>query len=356
MINGLIRFAVSQRLIVLLMVALIVGAGVYSFQRLPIDAVPDVTNVQVIILTPAPALAPIEIERQITFPVEVAMSGLPNVEEIRSTSKVGLSFVTVVFDESVSVYFARQLVNERLAQAREQIPPSIGTPQMGPISTGLGEIYQYEVKATPGSGYDNATALRTIQDWNVRRQLLGVPGITEVGSFGGLEKQYQVRLDPAKLQAYSLSLRNVLEAVQRNNANVGGAYIEHASEQYLLRGIGLAQSAEDIANIIVKTGKEGVPVYVRDVGEVVTGATLRQGAAVADGQGEIVTGIAIMLKDENSRTVIERVTERVKEIKKTLPRGVSIEPFYDRTDLVNRTIKTVSKNLVEGAVLVIDRK
>src|SRR5215217_3818908 len=236
MINGLIRFAVSQRILVLLMVTILIGAGVYSFQRLPIDAVPDVTNVQVIILTPAPSLAPLEIERQITFPVEVAMSGLPNVEEIRSTSKVGLSFVTVVFDDSVNIYFARQLVNERLAQAREQIPTSVGNPQMGPISTGLGEIYQYEIKGAPGTNY-TATDLRTIQDWNVRRQMLGVPGITEVGSFGGLEKQYQVRVDPAKLQAYALSLRDVLEAVERNNQNVGGAYIEHASEQYLLRGI-----------------------------------------------------------------------------------------------------------------------
>src|SRR5215210_11917 len=352
MINGLIRFAVSQRILVLLMVTILIGAGVYSFQRLPIDAVPDVTNVQVIILTPAPSLAPLEIERQITFPVEVAMSGLPNVEEIRSVSKVGLSFVTVVFDDSVNIYFARQLVGERLAQAREQIPASIGVPQMGPISTGLGEIYQYEIKGAPGSGQD-PTSLRTAQDWIVRRQLLGVQGITEVGSLGGLEKQYQVRLDPAKLQSYSLTIRQVLEAVENNNANAGGAYIEHSSEQYLLRGIGLAQTADDISNIIVKTGKDGVPVFVRDVGEVVTGATLRQGAGVADGEGEIVTGIAIMLKDENSRTVIERVTERVEEIKKTLPRGVSIEPFYDRTDLVNRTIKTVSKNLVEGALLVI---
>src|SRR5215216_2307585 len=352
MINGLIRFAVSQRVLVLLMVTILIGAGVYSFQRLPIDAVPDVTNVQVIILTPAPSLAPLEIERQITFPVEVAMSGLPNVEEIRSVSKVGLSFVTVVFDDSVNIYFARQLVGERLAQAREQIPASIGVPQMGPISTGLGEIYQYEVKGAPGSGQD-PTSLRTVQDWVVRRQLLGVQGITEVGSLGGLEKQYQIRLDPAKLQSYGLTIRGVLEAVENNNANAGGAYIEHGSEQYLLRGIGLAQTAEDISNIIVKTGEDGVPVYVRDVGEVVTGATLRQGAGVADGEGEIVTGIAIMLKDENSRTVIERVTERVEEIKKTLPRGVSVEPFYDRTDLVNRTIRTVGKNLIEGAVLVI---
>lgn len=352
MINALIRFSIRQRLLVMLMVLILIGAGLYSFQRLPIDAVPDVTNVQVQILTAAPSLAPLEIERQITFPVEVAMSGLPDVEEIRSVSKFGLSAVTVVFDDSIDTYFARQLVLERLSQAREQIPESIGSPEMGPISTGLGEIYQYELKAAPGSGYD-PTSLRTIQDWNVRRQLLGVQGVTEVNSFGGREKQYQVRLDPAKLQSYGLSLRDVLEAVGRNNQNVGGAYIEHGAEQYLLRGIGLVESAEDINNIVVKTGKEGIPVYVRDLGEVVTGATVRQGAVTADGEGEIVAGIAMMLKGENSRTVVGRVKERIEQVKKTLPKGVELIPFYDRAELVDRTIWTVAKNLIEGAILVI---
>ncbi|HEU4594855.1 MAG TPA: CusA/CzcA family heavy metal efflux RND transporter [Pyrinomonadaceae bacterium] len=352
MINALIRFSVRQRLLVMLMVAIMAGAGWYSLRGLPIDAVPDVTNVQVQILTAAPSLAPLEIERQITFPVEVAMSGLPDVEEIRSVSKFGLSAVTVVFKDSVDTYFARQLVLERLTQAREQIPESIGSPEMGPISTGLGEIYQYELRATPGSGY-SPTALRTIQDWNVRRQLLGVPGVTEVNSFGGFEKQYQVRLDPAKLQSYGLTLRDVLESVGRNNSNVGGAYIERGSEQYLLRGIGLIESAEDIRNVVVKTGREGVPVYVRDVGEVVEGATVRQGAVTADGEGEIVAGIAMMLKGENSRTVVERVKERVEQVKKSLPKGVELIPFYDRTELVDRTIWTVVKNLIEGALLVV---
>ncbi len=352
MIEGLIRFAVRQRLLVLLMVAVLVGAGVYSLQRLPIDAVPDVTNVQVQVLTSAPSLAPLEIERQITFPVEVAMSGLPGIEEIRSVSKFGLSAVTVVFEDSTDIYFARQLVLERLSAAREQIPEEIGSPEMGPISTGLGEIYQYELKAAPGSGYD-ATSLRTVQDWIVRRQLLGVEGITEVNSFGGREKQYQVRLDPARLQSYDLSLRDVLDSVARNNANVGGAYIEHGQEQYLLRGIGLAESAEDVSNVVVKTGPEGVPIYVRDLGEVTVGSTVRQGAVTADGEGEIVAGIAMMLKGENSRTVVERVKERVEQVRKTLPAGVELIPFYDRTELVDRTIGTVVKNLVEGAVLVV---
>src|ERR1044072_2473132 len=295
MINGLIRFAVSQRLLVLLMVLILIGAGLYSLKHLPIDAVPDVTNVQVQVLTGAPSLAPLEIERQITFPVEVAMSGLPGLKEIRSVSKFGLSAVTVVFDDSVDTYFARQLVLERLSEAREQIPEGIGSPEMGPISTGLGEIYQYELRANGDS--QDATSLRTIQDWNVRRQLLGVPGVTEVNSFGGLEKQYQVRLDPTKLQSYGLTLRDVLESVARNNANVGGAYIEHGAEQYLLRGIGLVESVDDIANIVVKTGKEGIPVYVRDLGEVTTGATVRQGAVTADGEGEIGAGRAIMFKE-----------------------------------------------------------
>ncbi len=352
MINGLIRFAISQRLIVLLMVALLIGAGVYSLRSLPIDAVPDVTNVQVQILTAAPSLAPLEIERQITFPVEVAMSGLPDIEEIRSVSKFGLSAVTIVFDDSINIYFARQLVLERLSQAREQIPPNIGSPEMGPISTGLGEIYQYELRSTKKGEYD-ATALRTIQDWSVRRQLLGVPGVTEVNSFGGLEKQYQVRLDPNQLQAYGLTLRDVFEAVSRNNANVGGAYIEKGAEAYLLRGIGLVTSIDDIRNIVVKTGREGIPIYVRDVGDVVTGATVRQGAVTADGKGEIVAGIALMLKGENSRAVVERVKQRAEQIKKTLPKGVELRAFYDRTELVDRTIKTVAKNLLEGAALVI---
>jgi cobalt-zinc-cadmium resistance protein CzcA len=329
-----------------------IGAGVYSLRSLPIDAVPDITNVQVQILTSASALAPLEVERQITFPIETAMSGLPGVEEIRSISRPGISAVTVVFNDSTDIYFARQLVFERLTQAREEIPSSIASPQMGPISTGLGEIYQYELRNIRGSGYD-PMALRTIQDWDIRRQLLGVAGIAEVNSFGGFEKQYQVRVDPAKLQSFSLTLHDVLAAVMNNNSNVGGAYIEHGGEQYLLRGVGLAQSTNDIGNIVVKTGKGGVPVYVRDLGEVVTEAAVRQGATIANGDGEIVAGITMMLIGENSRTVVQRVKERISEVKKTLPKGVEIVPFYDRTELVDRTIRTVAANLIEGAILVI---
>ncbi len=352
MINALIKFSISQRLIVLLLVAIMSGAGIYSLLNLPIDAVPDVTNVQVQVLTAAPSLAPLEIERQVTFPVETAMSGLPDIEEIRSVSKFGLSAVTVVFEESVDIYFARQLVLERLSQAREQIPESIGSPEMGPISTGLGEIYQYELKAKEGSSYD-ATELRTIQDWNVRRQLMGVSGITEINSFGGYKKQYQVRLDPDKLQSFGLTIRDVYEAVTENNNNVGGAYIEKGAEQYLLRGIGLVEKSEDISNIVIKTGREGVPVYVRHVAKVVEGSAVRQGAVTADGKGEIVAGIAMMLKGENSRAVANNIKERVEEVKKSLPEGVELITFYDRTELVDRAIYTVEKNLTEGAIFVI---
>lgn len=352
MINALIRFSVANRLIVLLLVGIMAAGGAYSLINLPIDAVPDVTNVQVQVLTSAPSLAPLEMERQVTFPVEVAMSGLPDVEEIRSVSKFGLSAVTIVFDDAVDTYFARQLVLERLAQAREQIPESIGSPEMGPISTGLGEIYQYELRAAPGSGYD-AKSLRAVQDWNVRRQLLGVPGATEINSFGGFEKQYQVRLDPTKLQSYGLTMRQVYEAISRNNSNVGGAYIQKGAEQYLLRGIGLVETTEDIGNIVVKTGAEGGPVYVKNVGEIVEGSTVRQGAVTADGTGEIVAGIVLMLKGENSRSVVEAVKERVETVKKSLPKGVELVPFYDRTELIDRAIATVEKNLIEGAILVI---
>ncbi len=352
MINALIRFSVANRLIVLLLVGIMSATGIFSLVNLPIDAVPDVTNVQVQVLTSAPSLAPLEVERQITFPIEIAMSGIPNVEEIRSVSKFGISNVTIVFEESTDIYFARQLILERLSQAREQIPANIGSPEMGPIATGLGEIYQYEVTAVEGSNY-TATDLRTIHDWNIRRQLMGVPGITEVNSHGGFGKQYDIKLDPEKLLSYKLTLRDIYEAVTRNNGTVGGGYIEKGAEQYLLRGVGLVENAEDIRNIVVKTGTEGVPIFVKDLGEVVEGKEIRQGSVTADGKGEIVSGMAIMLKGENSRMVVNRVKSRVEEIKKSLPKGVELVPFYDRTALVDRAIATVEKNLVEGAILVI---
>lgn len=352
MIDSIIRFSIKQPLLVMMMILLLAGAGWFSLQKLPIDAVPDITNVQVQVLTAAPSLAPLEVERQITFPIEIAMSGLPGVGQVRSVSKFGLSAVTIVFDDSVDTFFARQLVLERLSTVRQQIPETIGSPEMGPISTGLGEIYQYEVRPVSGGARD-PIALRTIQDWIVRRQLMGTSGVAEVNSYGGKKKQYQVMVDPAKLQSYGLSLRDVLNAVIANNENVGGAYIEHAGEQYVLRGIGLAQNTSQIGNIIVKTGKEGVPIFVRDVATVAVGSEVRQGAVLADGKGEIVAGIVMMLKGENSRTVVENAKERVTQIKKTLPPGIEVVPFYDRSELVDRTIHTVESNLFEGAVLVI---
>ncbi len=352
MIDGLVRFSIKQRLLVLMMVFFLICAGLFSLQKLPIDAVPDITNVQVQVLTAAPSLAPLEVERQITFPIEISMSGLPGVSQIRSVSKFGLSAVTIVFDDSVDTYFARQLVLERLSEVRQQIPENIGSPEMGPISTGLGEIYQYELRPV-GNGVRDPIALRTIQDWVVRRQVMGTPGVAEVNSYGGQKKQYQVRVDPAKLQSYDLTLRDILTAVVANNENVGGAYIEHQGEQYVLRGIGLAQTTNQIGNIVVKTGKEGVPIFLRDVAEVVIGSQVRQGSVIADGKGEIVAGIIMMLKGENSRAVVERVKERVAQVKKTLPAGIELVPFYDRSELVDRTIHTVESNLIEGAVLVI---
>lgn len=352
MIEALIKFSINQRLLVLMVVTFLVVGGIFSLQKLPIDAVPDITNVQVQVLTAAPSLAPLEVERQITFPVEIAMSGLPGVSQIRSVSKFGLSAVTVVFDDSVDTYFARQLVLERLSGVRQQIPESIGSPEMGPISTGLGEIYQYELRPK-GDGKRDPIALRTIQDWVVRRQLMGTNGVAEVNSYGGQKKQFQVRVDPARLQAYGITFRDVLAAVIANNENVGGAYIEHQGEQYVLRGIGLAQTTDQIANIIVKTGKEGVPLFVRDIADVVVGSQVRQGAVLSDGKGEIVAGIVMMLKGENSRSVVQHVKERVAQIKKTMPPGIELVPFYDRAELVDRTIHTVESNLFEGAVLVI---
>jgi heavy metal efflux system protein len=353
MIDAIIRFSIKQRVLVMLGVFACALIGLFALYKNSIDALPDITNVQVQVLTTASSLAPLEVERQITFPIELGMSGLPGVKEVRSLSKFGLSMVTVVFDDAVDTYFARQLVLERLFQVRDQIPESVGNPELGPISTGLGEIYQYELRAKDSKQPVGAMDLRTIQDWTVRRQLMGTAGIAEVNSFGGQKKQYQVRLDAAKLQAYGLTMHDALQAVLQNNANTGGAYIEHASEQYVLRGVGLAENAAELGKITVKTGRSGVPVMIRELGEVTIAPSVRQGAVLADGQGEIVAGIVMMLKGENSKQVIERVKDRVVSIQKSLPENVELVPFYDRSALVDRTIHTIQTNLFEGALLVI---
>lgn len=348
MVDRIILFAMRQKLFVILGVVALVVAGILTLSKLPIDAVPDITSNQVQVFTVAPAFAPQEIERLVTYPLEVSLQNLPNVKEVRSVSKFGLSAITVVFDDAVDIYFARQLVSQRLQEAKADLPPGIPEPEMGPVSTGLGEIYQYEVV---GEGY-TPMELRTIQDWIIKRQLAGTKGLAEVNTFGGELKQYQVLIDPQRLLKYDLSLRNVIEAVANNNANAPGAYIEHKQEQYIVVGVGIAKTTPDIGNIIVKS-ENGTPIFVRDVATVTTGAAIRQGAVTINGTSEIVSGITMMLQGENAREVMTVVKQKMTDIQKTLPEGVKIVPFYERTELVNRTIQTVITNLTEGALLVI---
>jgi len=361
MIRRIVDFSLDNRLLVIALWLLVAIAGGKALLELPIDAVPDVTNVQVQVLTNSPGLAPEEVERFITFPVETAMSGVPRVEELRSVSKFGLSVVTVVFEEDTDVYWARQLVGERLTEAREQISVDYGSPEMGPISTGLGEIYQFEVRGDPmcpEGGPDTDACftpmeLRTILDWNINYQLRSVPGIVEVNSFGGELKTYQVTLDPQQLTAYNLSVGDVVAALRANNRNVGGGYIAHQGEQYLVRGEGLIEDLTALGEIVLTRDLEGTPVYVRNIGKLELAPMVRQGAVTRDGRGEAVVGIVMMLMGENSRVVVDRVKEKVGQLQKTLPKGVTIDTFYDRTDLVRRTIHTVVKNLTEGGLLVI---
>ncbi len=361
MIARIIDFSLNNRLLVVMGWLLIVGLGLHQLALLPIDAVPDVTNVQVQVLTKSPGLAPEEVERFVTFPVEAAMSGLPRVEEIRSVSKFGLSVVTVVFEDGTDIYWARQLVGERLVEAREQIPAGYGEPAMGPISTGLGEIYQFEVRGDPMCEPGEPDTpdcytpmeLRTILDWYVNYQLRSVPGVVEVNAFGGELKTYQVTVDPDRLVSFGLTLGDVIDALEENNRNAGGGYIVHQGEQFLVRGEGLVRSLADIADTVISSDRLGTPVRIRDIGTVEFAPMLRQGAVTRDGRGEAVVGIVMMLMGENARVVAQKVHEKITEIAKTLPKGVTIDTFYDRTDLVRRTIHTVAKNLIEGGALVI---
>jgi len=347
MLDKILRFALQQRLLILLATALLIGAGLWAMKKLPVDAFPDVTNVQVQILTQAGGMAPTEVEKLITFPIETSMGGLPRLDEMRSLSKVGLSVVTIVFEDGVDIYFARQQVFEKLQQARDRLPKGI-EPQMGPVTTGLGEIYQYILT----SDTHDARELRSIQDWLVRPILRTVPGVTDVNSFGGQVKQYQVLLDPGKLKSLNLTIHDVMESVEKNNATVGAGYIEHREEQYMVRGIGLARGVDDLKDIVVKsTG--GTPIHLHDVSEVAIGNEPRQGVTTYDGKGETVAGIVMMLKGASSREVVDGVTAKVKTIEKALPEGVKLTPYYDRTDLVWKTIRTVTTNLIEGGLLVI---
>ena len=349
MLRGLVDWSLKNRAVVLIGAVLLALGGAYALTLLPIDAVPDVTNVQVQVLTKSSALGPVEMEQFVTYPIEAAMNGLPNLVEIRSVSRYGLSAVTVVFEDDVDVYFARQLVNERLSQAREAIPPGFGNPEMGPVSTGLGEVYMFTVEGEGLSPMER----RTILDWDIAPRLRAVPGVTEVNVWGGLPKQYQVVVDPARLVAYGLSLKQVFESVERGTGNSGGGYIEHNREQYVIRGEGLVGSTGDIEQLVLKAGQEGTPVTVRNVAQVREGAMLRIGAATRDGEGETVIGMAQMLAGENALEVASRVRRAVEELQPSLPKGVRIVTYYDREDLVRRVIRTVETNLLEGGLLVV---
>jgi cobalt-zinc-cadmium resistance protein CzcA len=355
MIDALLRFSIARRWVVLFLVLVVAGAGVWSYQRLPIDAVPDITNVQVQINTSAPGYSPLEVEQRITYLVETAIAGLPAVEYTRSLSRYGLSQVTVVFADGTDIYFARNLINERLQQAKSQMPAGI-EPGMGPIATGLGEIFLYSVDAKPGAIQPDgqpwdATALRTLQDWVIRPQLRLVPGVTEVNTIGGYEKQFHVTPDPARLLAFGLTFDDVVAALEKNNASVGAGYIERNGEQYLIRSPGQVADIAAVEQVIV-THRDGIPISVRDLADVGLGKQLRSGAATHDGK-ETVLGTAVMLIGENSRTVSAAVAARLREVAKTLPDGVTAEPVYDRTVLVDKTIATVRNNLLEGAALVV---
>ncbi|UPQ81383.1 CusA/CzcA family heavy metal efflux RND transporter [Pseudomonas knackmussii] len=355
MYERLIRFAIDQRWVVLLAVLGMAALGVYSYQKLPIDAVPDITNVQVQINTEAKGYSPLETEQRVTFPIETVMAGLPNLQETRSISRYGLSQVTVIFEDGTDIYFARQLVNERIQDARGNLPSNL-SPSMGPIASGLGEIYMWTIEAKDGAKKPDGSAytpmdLREIQDWIVKPQLRTVKGVTEINTIGGYAKEFQVSPKPERLVAHGLSLQDIIGALENNNANVGAGYIERSGEQYLIRAPGQVGNVTDIANIIIKN-TEGVPVRIGDVAEVGLGKELRTGAATENGQ-EVVLGTAFMLIGENSRYVSQAVDQRLKEINRNLPKGVIAKTVYDRTVLVDKAINTVKKNLIEGALLVI---
>ena len=354
-IHAILEVSIRQRWFVLLVVLGIAAFGVWNFTRLPIDAVPDITNVQVQVNVTAPGYSPLEVEQRITFPVETGMGGLPNLEYTRSLSRYGLSQVTVVFKDGTDIYFARQLVNERLQQVKDQLPPGIEM-AMGPISTGLGEIFMFAVEAKEGAKNPDGSEispvdLRVAQDWIIKPQLRTVPGIVEVNTIGGFERQFHVLPDPTRLMAYRLSFRDVMTALAANNANVGAGYIEKNGEQYLVRTPGQAAGIADIKDIVLGS-RNGVPVRVGDVAEVREGRDLRTGAATLNGK-EAVIGTAMLLIGENSRTVAQRVAAKLDAISKSLPDGMVARVLYDRTKLVEATIATVEKNLLEGALLVI---
>ena len=351
MVQRIIHWSLHNRFIVLIASLLILGMGFVAATQIPLDAVPDLTNVQVQVLTNSPALGPEEVEQFITFPIENAMSGVPNVDEIRSISRFGLSAVTVTFHDGTDIYWARNQVNERLQRARENIPPGMGTPELGPIATGMSEIYQFEVRSKPGFKY-SLSELRSMLDWQIAFQLRSVQGVVEVNTFGGELKTYEIQVDPAQLQNYGISFADVFKALDENNGNSGGGYIAHGAEQRLVRGQGLVNSLEDIQNIVLES-RDGTPIRIKDIGEARFAPMLRQGAVTRDGDREAVIGMVMMIMGGNSRKVVEEVKEKIHTIQKTLPEGIEIDTFYDRTDLVEKTIHTVAENIGLGVLLVI---
>ncbi len=349
MLSSLIDFSLANRFLVLTVVALMAVGGVYSALVIPIDAVPDLTNVQVQVVTKAGALSPLEVERYVTYPVESTMNGLPNVEQLRSVSKFGLSLVTIVFREGTDIYRARQLVGERLPEARERIVQGYGSPSMGVLTTALGEVLQFEVK---GAGYTEMD-LRTLLEWEIAPQLRQVPGVTDVNVHGGFYKTFEITIDPDRLASHNVSLGELFDALARNNSSTGGGYVVHYGEQRFIRGQSLLKNVSDIENVTVRKRDEGVPLLVRDLATVQIAPLTRQGAVTRDGRGEAVTGMVMMLLGENSRTVVHRAKEQLAKIEPTLPKGVTLEVIYDRASLIERTLDTVLHNLVEGGALVI---
>jgi len=348
MLNAIIQKSIQLKSLMLVLLITLIGIGVYAARSLPIDAVPDVSTVQVSVMTDAPGLSPIEVERSVTTPMELALNGVPWLTELRSVSRAGLSVVTVVFQDGTDIWLARQVVLERIRQVENELPPGSGKPQLSPVSGGLGEIYQFVVR----SDHHSPTQLRTMLDWEIAPKIRQVPGIVELNTMGGDLKEYQVMVDPARLHAQQLSLSDVAEAIQLANANVGGGYIDRSSESLTLRGVGLLQNESEIGNVVLRASEDGTPVLVRHVATVQVGAAMRYGVITRDGEGEAVTGVTMMLIGANSREVVNAVKKKVDEIQAELPPGVKIDPIYDRSDFVGRTLETVLKNLVEGVLVV----
>ena len=347
MLRRFIDYHLDHHWVVLFGLVVLVAAGLNALYRIPIDAFPDLTNNQVTVITKAPGMAPVEVEQLVTFPIESAMMGLPDTEEVRSISKLGLSLVTIVFADSVDNYFARQLVNERLNEARGRIPAGL-EPALGPLATAFGEVYRYTLE---GERY-STMELKTLHDWEIKYQLRAVPGVADINTWGGYTRQYEIEVDPYRLRAHGLTLRDVFERVRENNDNFGGGFVEHASEQYTVRGLGRVRSERDLGTIVL-AAHEGTAVYLRDVAEVKVGQMPRQGAVTRDGKGETVSGMVIMLRGQNSKTVIERVKKALEGIRRSLPEGVKIVPFYDQSVVIDGTIRTVRENLLLGGALVV---